>query len=124
MPFPSNYKEIGGRLRAAREAASISQEDVAKQLDVTGPTYSKYEAGTHKIPIPELLKAAEFIGVNVDYLLTGKERNNLPEFHSYVRGKFRDDPRMRETLIQVYEAIQSVKEERAEKRRKREQGES
>lgn len=68
------YKAIGARLRAAREALGLPQEAVADEVGVTIQAYSRYENGERKIPIPELMVACRFLGVRASDVL-GESRS-------------------------------------------------
>lgn len=56
-------------LRGLREDKDISQEKMAKLLQVHQTTYSAYELGKANIPISLLKKLAVFFDTSVDYLL-------------------------------------------------------
>ena len=56
-------------LRALREDRDLSQDDMAKLLNVHQTTYSDYELGRSNIPIDTLEKLASFFSTSVDYLL-------------------------------------------------------
>ena len=60
------YTKIFGDLRVDND---ISQEEIAKLLNVAQSTYSRYENGERYIPIPSLIKLAEFYNTSTDYLL-------------------------------------------------------
>ena len=61
--------------RIAREQNNLSQDDVAKYLNVTQSLVSKWEKGTSSINPITLCKLADLYHVSVDYLL-GRESNN------------------------------------------------
>jgi len=46
----------------------IKQETVAKFLNVTQATYSRYETGALEIPVSALIKLADFYNTSLDYL--------------------------------------------------------
>lgn len=61
------------RLRIMRERRKLTQEYVAKYLEITRPAYTQYESG-RRVPSPVMLaKLAKLYGVTTDYLITGKE---------------------------------------------------
>jgi transcriptional regulator with XRE-family HTH domain len=62
---------LAERLREAREAAGLSQGQVAKKLDLHRPTVTEMEAGRRKVTAEELEQLAGIYGVTVDWLLTG-----------------------------------------------------
>jgi len=57
------------RIRALREDRDLKQKDLAALLHINQKTYSDYELGELNIPIPALIKLAEFYHTSVDYLL-------------------------------------------------------
>jgi transcriptional regulator with XRE-family HTH domain len=62
-------REIGGRFRECREAADLSQEEVAEFVRVTHQTVSKWESGK-SMPRSELWpRLAAFIGFSLDYVV-------------------------------------------------------
>lgn len=50
----SEYKEVIKKLKAARVAAGLSQEDVAKKMNKSQSFISKVEAGEQRIDVIEL----------------------------------------------------------------------
>ncbi|HKM35006.1 MAG TPA: helix-turn-helix transcriptional regulator, partial [Lachnospiraceae bacterium] len=60
------------RLKQVRKKLKLSQEFVAKQLDMTRTTIVAIEAGTRKVTSDELVKFAKLYGVSTDELLYGK----------------------------------------------------
>lgn len=61
-------KDIGTRLRTARELAGLSQAQVAKILSLHRPSVSEMEAGRRKITAEELAKLAQIYEVNLSWL--------------------------------------------------------
>lgn len=57
------------RIRDLREDHDLSQSAVAKLLNVSQATYSRYESGFLDIPSQALIALARFYQVSVDYLL-------------------------------------------------------
>jgi transcriptional regulator with XRE-family HTH domain len=60
---------IPARLRAAREAAGLSQGQVAKLMNMHRPTISEMEAGNRRITADELAKLADLYDTKVGWLL-------------------------------------------------------
>lgn len=56
-------------MRDLREDHDPSQQDVAKLLNVSQATYSRYESGVLDIPSISLIKLADYYKVSVDYIL-------------------------------------------------------
>ncbi|EAD3474920.1 helix-turn-helix transcriptional regulator [Listeria monocytogenes] len=57
------------RIRNLREDKDLSQEQLAKLLNVSQTTYSRYETGHIDIPSQSLIKLAQYYSTSVDYLL-------------------------------------------------------
>lgn len=69
---------LGDKIRAAREAAGLTQEELGKKCGTTKQTIYKYEIGKiTNIPLDRLEKIANIVGVTTTSLL-GWEPNNRP----------------------------------------------
>lgn len=64
---------IGQRIRQKRESLKLTQKQLAEALGLTPQHISAIEQDKRLPSISSLAKFAEQLGVNVDYLLTGKE---------------------------------------------------
>jgi transcriptional regulator with XRE-family HTH domain len=64
----STREQIANRLRTARDAAGLSQGQVAKLLNLHRPTISEIEAGRRKVSGEELTQFASLYGVSVEWL--------------------------------------------------------
>ena len=62
------------RIRNLREDKDLTQVYMAKVLNITQKTYSRYENDERAIPIEILSKIADFHHTSVDYLI---ERTNI-----------------------------------------------
>ena len=60
---------IYSRIRDLREDKDLSQSELAKFLNISQRTYSRYENDERAIPIEILCKLADFHNTSVDYLL-------------------------------------------------------
>lgn len=75
--------QIAKRLRNAREAAGVSQGQVARLLGMHRPTISEIEAGNRRVSAEEIKTFAETYDVTVSWLL-GESAEQLET----------DDPRL------------------------------
>lgn len=66
---PDNVATLPARLRAAREAAGLSQGQVAKLMNMHRPTISEMEAGNRRITADELAKLADLYDTKLSWLL-------------------------------------------------------
>lgn len=57
------------RIRNLREDKDLSQEQLAKLLNVSQTTYSRYEAGKIDIPSQSLILLAQYYSTSIDYLV-------------------------------------------------------
>jgi transcriptional regulator with XRE-family HTH domain len=67
MPGRRNQKiqsEIGMRIRAARERAGLTQEQVASRLGTAANVLSRIETGQRGLSIPQLVDLAAALGVS------------------------------------------------------------
>src|SRR5579859_1787822 len=72
-------KRIAERLRQAREAAGLSQGQVAKLLGMHRPTITEIEAGRRKVSAEELGALAEAYGVTVQWVACDQDDSLPPE---------------------------------------------
>lgn len=79
----SKRVQIAKRLRNAREAAGVSQGQVARLLGMHRPTISEIEAGNRRVSAEELKTFADTYDVTVSWLL-GESAEQLET----------DDPRL------------------------------
>jgi len=79
---------LGDRLRVLRENKHMTQEQVAKALEITRPGYTQYEIGARK-PDPETLaKLAKLFDVSIDWIVTGvtpEDSGVSPEEEDFLR---------------------------------------
>lgn len=66
--------EIAARLRMAREAAGLSQGQVAKRLDLHRPSISEIEAGRRRVSAEELSALADMYGIDANWIVHGSSQ--------------------------------------------------
>ena len=66
------------RLFDLRRQAGLSQEELANLVGVTRQAVQKWEAGTSRPDMDNLVSLAEYFNVSLDYLVTGKEPTPPP----------------------------------------------
>ena len=64
-------------IRNLRIDRGLTQEQIAKVLNVKQNTYSQYEIGVLNYPIDVLIKLADYYGVSVDYLLGRTDKQEV-----------------------------------------------
>ncbi len=60
------------RLKQARKYLNLSQEFVARQMNLSRPTISAIESGQRKVTAEELGRFSILYGISVDELMNGK----------------------------------------------------
>lgn len=72
-----NFEEIGARIKKRRIELNLTQEKLAEKTDLTETHIGAIERATSKCSIETLVKLAEVLSLNVDYLLFGITTNNI-----------------------------------------------
>ncbi len=66
------------RFKDIREDHDISQEEIARILNVNRSTYSMWESGINIMPLEEVYKFAQYFNFSIDYVLgLTNNRNSL-----------------------------------------------
>lgn len=68
--YREDYLFFLNRLRNAREKAGLTQEQVARKLDLTQTFVSKCERGERRIDMVELRDFCEAIGISLEEFVT------------------------------------------------------
>ena len=63
------YETLGGRIREARRARGLSQQNLADLLGVTQQAYQRYEAGKRKLRADDLRELCLELGITASSLL-------------------------------------------------------
>lgn len=71
-------KEIGNRLKIARENANLTQDDVAKIINSTFQKVSSFETGRTRVDIETLIKLCNLYKTNTDYILNPELNKTNP----------------------------------------------
>ncbi len=69
MMEPIDRKQLGARIRRAREHLGISQYELGRRFGWDPLTVSRIEAGTRELKISEIARLAEYLKVPVGYFL-------------------------------------------------------
>lgn len=73
-------KNLGTRLKEAREYLGLTQEDVAKLMGVSRVIITNIEAGIRKVSAEELSKFSKIYGWTMEELMEGEKAENVPMF--------------------------------------------
>lgn len=74
----NNNIEIGNRLRKLLEINNMTQAELAKKMDTTTATLSRYVTGKRQPKGEIVAKMAYLLNTTSDYILTGKEETEQP----------------------------------------------
>ena len=64
-------------LKNLRQQKKLTQDELAKELNITRPTYANYESEITQPTIETLIKLADYFNVSIDYLVGRNYRNDL-----------------------------------------------
>jgi transcriptional regulator with XRE-family HTH domain len=102
-----DYGLLGQRIRVARLAAGLSQEQLAEMVGLTSQHISHTEVASTKISLPSLIKVANALHTSVDKLLTDNIYDSKPHLIDDVQAIFADcDP---DEIYVMLEAATAVK---------------
>ena len=74
-----DYYEIGQRIRKARKARGLSQEELAEKAGISTTHMSHIETGNTKLSLPVLVALAQELQVPTDQFLFGTARHDRAE---------------------------------------------
>ena len=63
---------VGERITELRKAAGMSQLDISRALDISRQAVSKWENDTTSPDVMNLIKLADLLDTDVEYLATGR----------------------------------------------------
>ncbi|MDQ1353008.1 MAG: putative transcriptional regulator, partial [Acidobacteriota bacterium] len=81
---------IGERIKKFREYRGLTFQKMAQLMDTTEFAISQIETGEIPIPMPMLLNLCQYLGANLNWLLTGKESMVIEKTKSYNPDKLPD----------------------------------
>lgn len=91
---------IGYKVKQLRKKEGISQEDLARVLDVTKSTISKYELGQRELSALQLVKLLNYFGIEKSLYLLDPDDPQMEEWNDYVMETFwREQFRKKEEQI-------------------------
>lgn len=76
MAYDEFDKKLGEILRAERESARLSQQDMADRLGLTKMTISHWENGNRSIKASSLKDYCAVLGITVQYVFNLMEADN------------------------------------------------
>jgi transcriptional regulator with XRE-family HTH domain len=107
---------LGKKIRLLRHQRSWSQEDVAKQLDISIPAFSKIETGITDVNLSRLEQISTLFGLTVVQLLTftdseeqEKYNNEVEELTKKLQDRETDVIELQKKVIDLYEELRRAK---------------
>ncbi len=70
-----DYKAIGQRIKEARKAMGLTQEQASELCDITPSFYGNIERGDKKMSLETLARISEGLSVSTDRLIFGRTEN-------------------------------------------------
>lgn len=67
-------KKIGAKIRAARQAAGLSQAQLAEAISMDRENYAKIERASINVTVDTLVRIAQGIGVEIDFVAPAPRR--------------------------------------------------
>jgi len=98
-----DMRELGRRLREAREAAGISQDTACRAIGVSQPTYFRIESGDRLLKGDELVQLADCFGIRAAAITGLTEVRERARFAARTGGDFSPMAAMRERLYAYLE---------------------
>ncbi|WP_294583007.1 helix-turn-helix transcriptional regulator [uncultured Staphylococcus sp.] len=102
-------KEIGKLVKRLRNKNKITITEFANEIGVNKSTISRYENGTRKIPMEDIAKFANALGVTPNYLLFEEQ---VQQEQDTIAAHFDKDDLTEEELKEVEQFIEFIKNRR------------
>lgn len=100
-----DYKIIGQRLKNARIAKNLTQEDLAEKIDISVAFLSRVERGNSHINLKRLNQVCKLLDVSEGYILNGAFSNSEnyldKEFSELLKSCSPEKQRLIYTIAQV-----------------------
>lgn len=115
MHTPDIYKQIGEKIREFRttlKGKGISQEDLARAMQTTANTVSRWETATYKPSISDLERLARFFGVTVTVFFPQLQPASRMNALLSATGDLNDDDLEEVTLYALFRRTRRPKSKR------------
>lgn len=83
-----DFKKVGDKIRDARTAKKLTQENLAEQTNLSVTHISAIENASSKFSVDALVEISEALNISIDWLLLGDDGNNLYIEHQVNRVLF------------------------------------
>ena len=101
-----DYNVIGSRIKSARKAKKMTQEDLSEKLDISVAFLSRVERGSSHINLKRLNQICDILEVSEGYILNGADSTQK----NYLDKEFADlikqcSPEKQKMIYEVAKAI-------------------
>jgi len=106
-----DYKEIGQRIKKARENAGLSQEELGRKVGgFSGTAISLYEQGERKISLETITSIAKVLNVTIEELVEGYTEET-PSIKYALRADkdLKNDTNLQNQILDYIEYLKSKK---------------
>ncbi len=106
-------KTLGKKIRLLRQQKGWTQQDVAKQLDVSIPAFSKMETGITDLNLSRLNQIAKLFNLTLVQLVSNSETDDVKDYTKEIRllneklqQKGDEVIQLRKKIIALYEQLE------------------
>lgn len=76
MELQLSQKQIGERIKELRKAKGLSQEDLARSIEMSRPSLAQIELGNRSVDVFELFRLSQVLGFSLDEFLSPNFKTN------------------------------------------------
>ncbi len=118
-----DYSVIGSRIKKARLAKGMTQDDLASKIDISVAFLSRVERGSSHINLKRLNQLCDLLDVSEGYLLNGASSNS----QNYLDKEFTDliksvSPETQKMIYNVAKTIVDTQKELEELEKQEQEG--
>ena len=107
-----DYSVIGSRIKEARLAKNLTQEDLADQIDISVAFLSRVERGNSHINLKRLNQICGLLDVSEGYILNGASNNSKNYLeHEFAELLKKVSPQKQKLIYNVAKAIAEIEED-------------
>jgi transcriptional regulator with XRE-family HTH domain len=99
--------KIGLRIKQLREGKGISQESMARVLQITQSNYGRLEKDDKRLTVPKIQKIAEFLEVSISHIFNEKASKIIHQTHNDSPSAYNVENLYQDNK-QVYEQLNSA----------------
>lgn len=98
-------KDLGLRIRTARNEAGLTQEELAEKADISTAYLGEVERGKKVMGIDKFIKIVKALGVSADSILCNELPTGEPHVFDEITEKLKKlDPQQRKVIAEIINA--------------------